>query len=109
MRPGRPRKYHDDITLEDRLVSRVRRGMSCEPRTSCHPSGAADPAEGFTIRIEFAPADAEKFEADEVALFGNHVDIVDGEHRLFVVIAGRLDEDGSILLANRRLGSGPTA
>lgn len=28
MRPGRPRKYHDDVTLPDRLVSRVRRGMS---------------------------------------------------------------------------------
>lgn len=65
-------------------------------------SEGADPAEGFTIRIEFAPADGARFTPDEVALFGNHVDIVDAEHRLFVVIAGRRDEDEGVFRTRLR-------
>jgi len=65
-------------------------------------SEGADPAEGFKIRVEFAPVDGTKFEPDEVALFGNHVDIVSGEHRVFVVIAGRPDEDEGVFRTRLR-------
>ncbi len=62
----------------------------------------ADPTSGFTIRIEFGPVDATRFTPDEVAGFGNHVDIVDGEHRLFVVVTGRLDEDEGVFRTRLR-------
>jgi putative ATP-dependent endonuclease of OLD family len=65
-------------------------------------SEGADPVDGFTIRVEFAPVGGNKFAPDEVALFGNHVDIVDGEHRLFVVIAGRPDEDEGVFRTRLR-------
>lgn len=51
-----------------------------------------DPLDGFEIRIEFGPADGVLFDEDEVALFGNHVDVVDGAHRIYVVAAGRRDD-----------------
>lgn len=51
-----------------------------------------DPVDGFEIRIEFSPAEGARLDADEIALFGNHVDIVNGEHRIYVVVAGRRDD-----------------
>jgi len=65
-------------------------------------SEGADPLDGFSIRVEFAPAGAATFTADEIGLFGNHVDVVDGEHRLFVVIAGRPDEDEGVFRTRLR-------
>lgn len=57
-------------------------------------SEGVDLTDGFQIRVELGPADGDTLEADEVALFGNHVDIVAGQHRLFVVISGQHDEEG---------------
>lgn len=65
-------------------------------------SEGVDPAEGFQIRIEFAPADGDTFTPDEVALFGNHTDIVAGQHRIFVVVSGRPDEDEGIFRTRLR-------
>lgn len=57
-------------------------------------SEGVDPSDGFEIRVEVGPADGTGFDADEVAVFGNHVDIVDGAHRVFVAVIGRRDEEG---------------
>jgi putative ATP-dependent endonuclease of the OLD family len=65
-------------------------------------SEGADPAEGFTIVVAFASANGAMFTADEIAVFGNHVDMVDGEHRLFVVIAGRPDQDEAVFRTRLR-------
>lgn len=65
-------------------------------------SEGVDPAEGFQIRIEFAPADGDTFTPDEFALFGNHTDIVAGQHRVFVVVTGRPDEDEGIFRTRLR-------
>jgi putative ATP-dependent endonuclease of OLD family len=65
-------------------------------------SEGADPAEGFEIRVEFAPSDGQRFTPDEIARFGNHVDVVDGQHRVFVVIAGRPDEDEGVFRTRLR-------
>jgi putative ATP-dependent endonuclease of OLD family len=72
-------------------------------------SEGANPADGFSIRVEFAPVDGAKFEADEVALFGNHVDIVGGEHRLFVAISGRPDEDEGVFRTRLRFAKSDSA
>jgi putative ATP-dependent endonuclease of OLD family len=61
-----------------------------------------DPTTGFEIRIELEPVDGPTFDADEVALFGNHVDVVGGEHRIFVVAAGRLEADEGIFRTRLR-------
>lgn len=65
-------------------------------------SDGADPSEGFTIEIDFAPVDGAQFTPDEVAVFGNHVDIVNGEQRLFVVVVGRRDEEEGIFRTRLR-------
>lgn len=65
-------------------------------------SEGVDPIEGFEIRVEFGPAKGQTFDADEVALFGNHVDMVEDNHRLYVVVIGRLDEDEGIFRTRLR-------
>lgn len=65
-------------------------------------SEGVDPSTGFEIRIELRPVEGPTFEADEVALFGNHVDVVGGEHRLFVVAAGRLEPDEGVFRTRLR-------
>lgn len=65
-------------------------------------SEGSDPTDGFSIRLEFAPFAGERFEPDEVALFGNHVDIVDTAHRLFVDVIGRPDEDEEVFRTRLR-------
>ncbi len=66
-------------------------------------SEGVDPADGFEIRLAFAPVDdADALDDDEVALFGNHVDLVDGKHRLYVVISGRRDDDEGVFRTRLR-------
>jgi putative ATP-dependent endonuclease of OLD family len=65
-------------------------------------SEGVDPFEGFEIRVEFGPTEGDTFRADEVALFGNHVDVVDGRHRLFVVISGRQDDEEAVFRTRLR-------
>jgi putative ATP-dependent endonuclease of the OLD family len=65
-------------------------------------SEGTDQAEGFVIRIEFGPADGDRFTEDEVALFGNHVDIVGAEHRIYVVVVGRLDDEEGVFRTRLR-------
>src|SRR5689334_13576422 len=65
-------------------------------------SEGADLVEGFQIRVEFGPAEGDLLEPDDVAMFGNHVDIVEGQHRLFVVIAGKQDEDEDVFRTRLR-------
>jgi putative ATP-dependent endonuclease of the OLD family len=65
-------------------------------------SEGVDPRVGFEVRLTLGPRDGDHFGADEVALFGMHVDVVDGKHRLFVVVAGRLDDEEGIFRTRLR-------
>lgn len=65
-------------------------------------SEGVDPAEGFEIRIEFGPTRGDTLTADEVALFGNHVDIVNGSHRVFVTLISRQDDEEGIFRTRLR-------
>lgn len=57
-------------------------------------SSGVDKSEGFEIRITFGPAFGSNFTADETAIFGTDIDTVDGQDRLFVVVAGNAEEEG---------------
>lgn len=59
-------------------------------------STGAERSTGFAILLTLAPFEGRQFDDDEVALFGTHVDVVDGSHRLFVQIVGAVDTDEGV-------------
>jgi hypothetical protein len=69
-------------------------------------STGADPATGFAILLTYAPWQGGQFDDSEVALFGTHVDVVDGEHRLFVQIVGAVDADEGVFRTRLRFQKG---
>ncbi len=65
-------------------------------------SSGVDPGVGFQIALTLAPVDGERFTQSEVELFGTHIDVVEGAHRLFIVVSGRSDEDDGVFRTRLR-------
>lgn len=59
-------------------------------------SVGVEPTEGFEILVEFGPATGAAFSDDEVALFSNHVDFVDGQDRVFVAVVGKVETEDEV-------------
>jgi putative ATP-dependent endonuclease of OLD family len=65
-------------------------------------STGVDPSVGFEIALTLVPTEGDRFTATEVELFGTHVDVVDSEHRLFILVAGRREDDDGVFRTRLR-------
>lgn len=65
-------------------------------------SDGVDPAQGFSIVIQFGPMTGDKLTPDEVAAFPNHVDVLNGAHRIHIAVEGSLDPDEGVFRTRLR-------
>jgi|GEM_PF-2559990 Predicted ATP-dependent endonuclease of the OLD family len=59
-------------------------------------STGSDPAQGFVIDLTLGPTAGDRLTRPEVELFGTHIDVVAGAHRLFVQVTGRREDDDGV-------------